>query len=224
VRRNKSKTARRNRTWIVVSIIAILFVAALIVINDLTLAAPPQSATSLPSTLDQCGKPECGQPNAPVTIDLYADFQCPFCAQADRVIRQLAPKYIETGKAKLIYHNFPIIGPESQTAAQAAECAADQNAFWRYGNYLFTHQASENSGALSRANLISIAGQLKLNTQTFSACLNSGKYANLVQQQLAEGQARGVTGTPTFFINGNKYEGVLSVDQLSALIDAGQPP
>ncbi len=138
------------------------------------------------------------------------------------MLQQLAPGYIETGKAKIVYNNFPIIGPESVAAAQAAECAADQNKFWAYGDYLFAHQGAENSGAFSVDNLKAFAAQLGLNTLTFNACFDSGKYAGLVQQQFQEGQQRGVQATPTFFINGQKYEGVLSYDQLAALIDAGQ--
>ncbi len=138
------------------------------------------------------------------------------------MLQQLAPGYIFTGKAKLVYHNFPIIGPESETVAEAGECAADQNQFWTYADYLFAHQEGENSGAFSRENLKQFAAQLGLNTTAFNTCLDSGKYAALVQQQLKEGQARGVQATPTFFINGQKYEGVLSYDQFVSLIDAAQ--
>ncbi|MCL4487703.1 MAG: DsbA family protein [Chloroflexi bacterium] len=138
------------------------------------------------------------------------------------MLQQLAPQYIQTGKAKIIYHNFPIIGPESVSAAEAAECAADQGKFWAYANDLFAHQGGENSGAFSNANLKAFAAQLGLNPQTFGTCFDGGKYAALVQQQLQQGQQRGVQATPTFFINGQKFEGVLSYNQLVAQINAGQ--
>ena len=139
------------------------------------------------------------------------------------MLQQLAPNYIFTGKAKIVYNNFPIIGQESQWAAEAAECAGDQDKFWTYAGYLFDHQGGENSGAFSLENLKHFAAELKLDTPAFNACLDSGKYTTLVQQQLQEGQKRGVQATPTFFINGQKYEGVLAYDQLVSLIDAGQP-
>jgi protein-disulfide isomerase len=139
------------------------------------------------------------------------------------VLQQLAPKCIDTGDAKLIYQNYPIIGPESDTAAQAAECAGDQNKFWAYANYLFTHQTGENSGAFSPDNLKKFAAQLGLDQNTFNACLDSGKYAAAVKQQAAQGQQRGMSATPTLFINGKRYEGVLSYDEMAALIEAGQP-
>jgi protein-disulfide isomerase len=139
------------------------------------------------------------------------------------VLQQIAPKYIATGEARLIYYNFPIIGPASESAAQAAECAGDQNKFWTYADYLFAHQDGENSGALSPQNLKKFAVQLGLNSDAFNTCLDSGKYAALVNQQKAQGEQQGVTATPTFFINGKRYEGVLSAQQLAALIEAGQP-
>ncbi len=137
-------------------------------------------------------------------------------------MQQLAPKYIPTGKAKFVYHNYAVIGQESQWAAQAALCAADQNKFWVYGITLFDHQGGENSGALAISNLKDFAAQLGLNTTTFNACLDSGKYAAQVNQELTAGEQRGVRATPTFFINGKMYEGVLSADQMSSLIDSAQ--
>jgi protein-disulfide isomerase len=139
------------------------------------------------------------------------------------VLQQLAPGYILTGKAKLVYNNYAVIGPESQWAAEAAECAGDQNKFWAYAGYLFEHQGAENGGAFSRDNLKQFAAQLKLDTSTFNTCFDGGKYTSLVQQQLKEGQSRGVQATPTFFVNGQKYEGVLQYDQLVSLIQSAQP-
>jgi protein-disulfide isomerase len=139
------------------------------------------------------------------------------------VLQQLAPEYIDTGKARLIYRNFPIIGPDSEWAAQAAECAGDQDKFWAYADYLFAHQDGENSGALSPDNLKKFAVQLGLNSSTFNTCLDNGKYAAEVNQQKAEGEQRGVQATPTFFINDQRYEGALSAQQLAELINAGQP-
>jgi protein-disulfide isomerase len=140
------------------------------------------------------------------------------------VLQQIAPGYISSGKAKFVYHNYAVIGQESVWAAQAAECAGDQNKFWLYAVTLFEHQGGENTGAFTQSNLKQLAGQLGLNTTTFNSCLDSGKYQASVQQQLAQGQQRGVRATPTFFINGKMYEGVLPADQLSSLIDAAAAP
>ncbi len=181
------------------------------------------SAAPVPaSALSECGGPACGQADAPVTIEIYSDFQCPYCKQADAILQQIAPQYISSGKARLVYKNIPIIGPESQPAAEAALCAGDQDKFWLYANYLFAHQGNENSGAFSRSNLKAFASSLGLDTGQFNACLDSGKHTATVQQQAAEAQRLGVTGTPTFFINGKRYEGVLPAERLASIIEAGQ--
>jgi protein-disulfide isomerase len=139
------------------------------------------------------------------------------------VLQQLAPEYIDAGKARVIYRNFPIIGPESEWAAQAAECASDQLKYWSYADFLFTHQNSENSGAFSRDKLKKFAIQLGLGSSAFNICLDSSKNAAKVNQEKAEGEQRGVRATPTFFVNGKRYEGLLSAKQLAALIDVEQP-
>ena len=119
------------------------------------------------------------------------------------------------------FHHFPFIGQESEWAAEAAECAGEQNKFWAYANYLYTHKVGENTRALSRNHLKQFAAQLGLDTNAFNACFDS-KYAAVVQQDFAEGQARRINSTPTFIINGQEYVGLISADRLAALIDSLQ--
>jgi protein-disulfide isomerase len=221
MQKRRASARRKGTGWIrTIAVVAIAIAIVLVVVSLTSAAKSPVTITTASSALSECGSPTCGQANAPVTIDIYADFQCPYCARADGVLQQLASQYIDTGKVKLVYHNFPIIGPESQTAAQAAECAGDQNKFWAYANYLFTHQNGENTGAFSPDALKNFAAQLGLNQSAFNSCLDSGKYSALVHQQAVEAQQHGVNVTPTFFINGQKYEGVLPYNQMAAIIDA----
>jgi protein-disulfide isomerase len=221
MQKRRASARRKGTKWIrTIAVVAIAIAIVLVVVSLTSAAKSPVTITTASSALSECGSPTCGQANAPVTIDIYADFQCPYCARADGVLQQLASQYIDTGKVKLVYHNFPIIGPESQTAAQAAECAGDQNKFWAYANYLFTHQNGENTGAFSPDALKGFAAQLGLNQSAFNSCLDSGKYSALVHQQAVEGQQRGVNVTPTFFINGQKFEGALPYNQMAAIIDA----
>jgi protein-disulfide isomerase len=138
------------------------------------------------------------------------------------VLQQIAPKYIDTGKAKVVYHYMTFIGPESQYAAEAAECANDQGKFWVFADYVLGHQAGENAGAFSKENLKGFAPKVGLDTTQFNACLDSGKHANAVQQESQQGQALGVRATPTFFINGQKIEGLLSAQQFGQYIDSLQ--
>ena len=203
----------------------LLLLVAVLIVGSLS-HVPPSAASvdvAIPtSALNECGDSSCGRADAPVTIEVYADFQCPYCKQADAILQQVMPPYISAGKARLIYKNMPVIGPESEPAAEAALCAADQNKFWTYANYLFARQGNENSGVFSSNNLKAFAASLGLDTGQFNTCLDSGKHAATVSRQAAEARQRGVTGTPTFFINGQRYEGVLSADQLTSLIEARQ--
>lgn len=228
-RRVSTRRRRKSNSnfWVVGGIVVIAIVAvALVIVNSNAAGAggarisfnPPAAAA-----LDKCGATTCGQDNAPVTIDVFADFQCPYCAQFEPVLQQLAGPYIDTGKVKLVYHNFTLIGPESDTAAQAALCAADQNKFWMFANDLFKHQGTENSGVFSGANLKGLAAAAGLNTSTFNSCLDSGKYKSTLAQSQAEGDQKGVKATPSFAVNGQMHEGGVTYDQLVALINAALP-
>lgn len=214
-RKSRSKSSNRNSLWIIGGVVAALaLVLVLVVVNQTatTRTTTPPSALNAGRIL--------GDANAPVEIDLYSDFQCPICLRAERAIRDLAAQYIDTGKVKVVYHNFAFIGPESIAAAQAAECANDQGKFWEYATNLFDHQTGENVGAFNTTNLKQFAADLGLDTTTFNACVDSNKYATLVQQEKAEGEARGVRATPTFFINGQMVEGLLPTAQFTALLDS----
>jgi len=216
--RQQRSRARRNYTlWIIGgSIMAVVVVGALIFLNT---NLWPRLSRSIPTT----GR-VWGQAHAPATIEVFSDFQCPVCARADAVLHRLAPQYIDTGKAKVIYRHFAFIGPESNWAAQAAECAGEQQRFWDYAQYLFTHQGGENVGAFAVNNLKRFAGQIGLETTAFNACLDSNRHAAIVQQDKQEGRGRGVEATPTFFINGQRIVGLLSPDQLATFIERQPSP
>ncbi len=136
------------------------------------------------------------------------------------MLHQLAPQYIDTGKAKVVYHHMAFIGNESQWAAEAAECAGDQNKFWDYADYVFTHQAGENVGAFSRNNLKGFAVQVGLDTNAFNACFDGGKYTQAVKQETQQGQQLGIRATPTFFINGQRITNLPTADDFGRMIDS----
>ncbi len=112
------------------------------------------------------------------------------------------------------------MGDESQWAAEAAECAGDQNAFWQFHDYLFTHQNGENQGAFSKDNLKKFAADMGLDTTTFNTCLDSGKYTQFVENQTNIGRQLGVQSTPTFALNGQAVVGALSYEEFAAKIEA----
>ncbi len=184
-----------NRKTIIWSTIVVgLAIIALLVLPNLL-----QSDSKYP----QADRNSIGDPNAPILVEEYSDFQCPWCARfALDSEPALIEKYVGSGKVKFTFIPFSFLGPESIQAAKAAYCAADQNKFWEFKEKLYLNQGAENSGALSDANLERYASQVKLNMTTFRECFSSDKYAQQVQDDLATGKERGVNGTPYFLVNG----------------------
>ncbi|MCX7839139.1 MAG: DsbA family protein [Anaerolineae bacterium] len=150
-----------------------------------------------------------GNPNARVTLVVYADFQCPYSRQfAQQVLPRLMNDYIVPGKISFTYKYFPVIDDgqvgESHWAAQAAECANEQNRFWDYHDKLYTEQRGANIGAFTRARLKTYATELKLDLDAFNRCLDTDRYATLVREHLIEALQIKLPGTPTFLLNGRK--------------------
>ena len=152
--------------------------------------------------------PALGDPKAPVTIVEFSDFQCPYCERFfSQTELQLRKNFVETGKAKIFYRDYPLppeFHPNAQKAAEAARCANEQGKFWEYHDYIFNNQSDISVSALKQ-----YAAALNLNTEKFNSCLDSGKYASAVQKDLQEGTALGVSGTPTSFINGKSIVGAV---------------
>lgn len=148
--------------------------------------------------------PSKGSKNAPVTIVEFSDFQCPFCARFyTQILPLMEENYINTGKVKLVYRDFPLgFHTNAQKSAEAAECADEQGRFWEYHNKIF-----ENQNKLDTINLKQYAKDLGLDSKKFDSCLDSGKMASEVQKDFSDGSSYGVSGTPTFFINGIEVVG-----------------
>lgn len=147
-------------------------------------------------TLDVHGERFEGSSAARIAIIEYSDFECPFCGLYEREISpQIFDNYIRTGKVKLFYRDFPLpMHPRAVSAARAAKCAGDQGKFWEMQGNLFANQM-----ALSDAALLDRAKTLGLNTNRFTDCLSSGKYADDIRRSVSEGQQLGIQGTPMFF-------------------------
>jgi protein-disulfide isomerase len=124
------------------------------------------------------------------------------------------------GLVRFGYLHMAFLGPESQWAAEASECAADQDAFWDYHDLLYDRQAGENRGAFNKDNLKQFAAELELDTQVFNECLDSGKYASLVQTETALAQSLGVRGTPAFLVNGQPLVGAQPFEVFQQVIEA----
>ncbi|MCP4356542.1 MAG: thioredoxin domain-containing protein [Chloroflexi bacterium] len=151
-----------------------------------------------------------GDPDAPITIIEYTDFQCPFCSRYfNETFSLIAENYIETGVVRYVFKDFPLtsIHPQAVAAAEAARCAGDQDAFMEMHDLLFVNQAEWNGRENSTETFTSYAEQLGLDTAAFSACLENNTYEAAVMADLEEGIGFSVRGTPTFFINGTYLSG-----------------
>lgn len=163
-----------------------------------------------------------GEASAPVKVIEFGDYQCPHCKQFEQgMSQQLQEQYVAKGLIQFEFRNFPIIGEESVQAAQAAQCADDQGKFWEYHDLLFEEQRGENSGTFSPEHLVGFAQQLGLDLQSFTQCMNDGKYAQLVKDEAAAAREEGASGTPFFIVTGPNGQSttVGAVDQLTRAID-----
>lgn len=180
--------------------------------NANTNTAPPATPVP-PVTADDHVK---GPADAKVTLIEYSDFQCPYCLRHKATMDQVIADYGD--KVRVVFRQFPLtsIHPEAEKAAEASECAAEQGKFWEMYDKIF---ADNEAGTMSVAKWKEEAKKLKLNTSKFNDCLDSGKYADKISQQAADGSAAGVEGTPATFVNGELVSGALPYDQFKQIID-----
>lgn len=158
---------------------------------------------------------------APVVVEVYSDFQCPFCARfAEEAGYQLLLEYGESDLVRFEYKHFAFLGTESNLAAEASECAAEQGQFWPFHDTLFVNLRGQNQGSYSNAALKSMATALDLDEGAFNSCLDSNRYRDEVRQETAEGQQRGVNSTPTIFVNGEVVTGAIPYTQLRSMVEA----
>jgi protein-disulfide isomerase len=162
-----------------------------------------------------------GRADAPLTVEMFGDFQCPVCGEFARTTEPpFMTNYVETGKARFVWRDFAWIGVESFLAAQAARCAGQQGHFWGFHNYLFAHQQGENLGTFSQQNLTAIAENLGLEPNAFGACMNSGEEPKLIQQEVRFGVSLGIDVTPAFLINGDLRIGAPPSSRFPALLES----
>jgi protein-disulfide isomerase len=208
-------TRPSGRQLAIAGVVAVVAVVAFIAISGG--GSPPPSST-VPPGVRQSSHVR-GLDTAPVTIEEWADFQCPACGTFARTTEpQLVATYVAQGKVKIVYRHFAFLGAESQWAAEASECADEQGKFWEFHDRLFASQAGENRGTFSKDNLKRIGEALGLGP-SFVACVDSGRYAQRVRDETKVGEGKGVRATPTLFVQDRKIEGAASFEQLKAIID-----
>jgi protein-disulfide isomerase len=168
---------------------------------------PPREKVS------DAGRPSRGPAQATVEVIEFSDFQCPYCLRAHPIVAQVLQTYGD--RIRFVYRNFPLPNhPDARPAAEAGDCAAEQGKFWPYYDRLFDHQDQ-----LSVPDLKQHAAVLGLDAARFTACVDSRKYKNEVDADIAAGNDVGVTGTPAFFINGRPLDGAQPFEAFKAIID-----
>jgi len=199
-------------------------------LEEVILGAAQRASTQIPQSTQQPTQPSApqiiqvsldddpvkGNPEASLTIVEFSDFQCPFCKRFHQnTLPLILENYIDTGKVKFVYRDFPIVSIHPNGAvvtALAAECADEQGIFWQYHDKIFQNQ--KNWERLATEDVVNVlksyAVDLALDTNQFNECLDSGKYLNEVNNDLQEGNSYGITGTPSFFI-GNEKSGYIKL-------------
>lgn len=162
-----------------------------------------------------------GRADAPVTIDLYEDFQCPACeAWGRNVFPSLVSNELADGTVRIVFRDMAFLGPESTDAGRAAYAAAQQGKFWDMWATLYANQGRENSGAFSRDRLVAMADRLRLDVARFETDMDSSAARAAIDGSRSEAGRAGVTSTPTLVIDGHPLVGVGSYADLAAAIAA----
>ncbi|MBK8022774.1 MAG: DsbA family protein [Chloroflexi bacterium] len=184
-----------------------------------TVASLPQGGGSADPTLaradiDAAGNPTRGAEDAVITLIEFGDFRCGYCKRFhDETITPLMDQF--DGKIRLVYRDYPVLGPDSLSAALAAECADDQGKFWEFHDGLYVAQDQ-----LNRDGFLSLATQLELDIPSFTTCYDEQTHRTEIINDYVTGQNLGVTGTPTFFINGKILIGAQPLDTFVLAVES----
>jgi protein-disulfide isomerase len=155
-----------------------------------------------------------GSDAAPVTILEFSDFQCPYCKRAQDTLEQVMREF--PGRVRIVFKDFPLdFHPGARPAALAARCAGAGGRFWEYHDLLFVAQPD-----FEREDLLRYAERIGLERASFAECLDSGRFRDAVERDMTEGRALGITGTPTFFVNGRRLVGAMPVEAFREAVRA----
>ena len=153
------------------------------------------------SKLTENGSPVMGNPNAPITILEFGDYQCTYCYKFHQdTLDIINEEFIKTGKVKVIFKDFPLNGPDSKLAAESSYCAHDQGKYWEYHDQLYENWAGERTGWITREALSGFAKSINLDTAEFNKCLNESKHENKINSIYEFGKQIGIDATPSFLV------------------------
>ena len=231
IREQRQRQQRQQRLILilVVSGIAIALAAILIGPSLRTSIAPVgEIVTVEPHERPLVDGRMLGDPNAPVVIEVWEDFQCPACRDFSKNIEPLlVQNFVANGQVRYIFRQYPFIDDkaptsESDQAANGSMCAMEQGRFWDYHDILFANWNSENAGAFNDKRLVAFAETIGLDMNQFNTCFSENRYKDEINQDIVLGNNAGVTGTPSVFVNGKILTPgfVPGYDAISSAIEA----
>ena len=174
--------------------------------SELAIKATPEMDSIGPTeitmeTFVENGSPVLGNPNAPITLVEFGDYQCHYChVFFESIEGKIMKNYIETGKVKMIFKDYNIIGKDSVKASQGAHCANDQGLFWEYHDILYSNWTGENNGWASGANLANYAQDIGLEMNEWTDCMSQQKHSKTILDSNEDAKKLQLTGTPAFFV------------------------
>lgn len=215
----KRRSRARFPVLLVVAVAAVAAAVAAVAIH--WASSRPPSAQTPASTKPEAGGKDLGRTNAPVTIEVFSDFRCKYCGDLALLIKpKIVSEFVDRGTVRIVYRNFPVLGPVSEQAAEASECAADQKRFWAYHDALFVRLGrGELRGS---SDLDAAAREVGLEMTQFAQCLRSGQTRHRIQADLDLGTRLGVRGTPTSFVNGQYVVGAQPVEVFREAIESAR--
>ena len=147
------------------------------------------------------GSPILGNPNAPITLVEFGDYQCHYCnVFFQNIENEIIKNYVESGKVKIIFKDYNIIGPDSVNSSHGAHCAGEQGLFWEYHDILYSNWTGENNGWASPSNLSAFANEINVNMDQWTECMNEKSHSKTIMESNNDAKALELTGTPAFFI------------------------
>ena len=176
--------------------------------TELSIESPPTIQQEGPpkitlNTFLANGSPILGDSDAPITLIEFGDYQCHFCnVFFHSTENEILEKYVKTGKVKMIFKDYNIIGPDSINASHGAHCASDQGLFWEYHDILYSNWTGENNGWASLENLNKFAHEINLEVDEWSECMTNGHHSQTILASNDDAGKLGLTGTPAFFVIG----------------------
>ncbi len=231
-KKRRRRIAARNRGLAIGLMVAGALLVVLVLVWPNLNRSSVASVTAVPtlSSRPAMKGTSMGNPEAPVRLDVWEDFQCSGCLYySQKEESQIIEQLVVTGKVYYTFHLFPMIDGgkgESQDSANASMCASEQNRFWDYHDILFANWLGENAGSFTPPRLVAFAEKAGLDMTAFNSCFRANKYAILIQQDVKAGQEHGVQATPGIFVNdkmvvsqaGPNY--IPSVDEIAQAVAA----